>query len=308
MAKKTLLVVVGPTAIGKTNVAIQLAQHYKCEIISADSRQFYKEMNIGTAVPTPSELAAATHHFIQHRSIHEPTYSVGDYETDAIQLLDTLYNKNNTAILVGGSGLYIDAVTKGLDVFPVVRPEIKEEVAALYKNEGFASVQKLLIENDPEYSKIVDLQNIQRVLRALEVTLSSSQPYSSFLTNAVKTRNFTPVFIGLTADRTVIYERINKRVEKMITEGLIEEVKSLQAYQHLNALNTVGYKEVFKYLERNYSLDFTINEIQKNTRRFAKRQGTWFRKNKDIRWFDYTTPIEDIITHIDTSLQQLATK
>ena len=299
MAKR-LLVVVGPTAIGKTGVAIQLANYYKCDILSSDSRQFYKEMKIGTAVPSQEELSAATHHFIQHRSIHEATYSVGDYEADAIQLLHAIYKENDTAILVGGSGLYLDAVTKGLDYFPDVTNDIKEEVAFLLKHKGKEYIRELLKEKDPAYSQQVDLYNTQRVLRALEVTLSSGKPYSSFVTGRSKKREFDPIFIGLTASREIVYRRINERVDTMIKEGLVAEAFELLPYRNLNALNTVGYKEIFKYLQNEWDLPLAISEIKKNTRRFAKRQGTWFRKNERIKWFDYALDTKEIITYIDT--------
>ena len=299
---KILLVVVGPTAIGKTRVAIQLAKHFNCDIVSADSRQFYKEMRIGTAVPSKEELEAATHHFIQHRSIHEPTYSVGDYEKEAIQLLTSIYQTNDKAILVGGSGLYIKAVTKGLDYFPVVNPEVKKELSETVKKKGVIYLQELLKVEDPIYSKKVDLNNVQRVQRALEVTLSSGKPYSSFITGNKKQRNFRPVYIGLTADRPVIYNRINCRVYQMIEEGLFEEAAKLLPFRKLNALNTVGYKESFKFIKKEWDRSLATSEIQKNTRRFAKRQGTWFRKNKEIKWFDYDAPVDDIITYIETWL------
>ena len=299
---KILLVVVGPTAIGKTRVAIQLAKHFNCDIVSADSRQFYKEMRIGTAVPSKEELEAATHHFIQHRSIHEPTYSVGDYEKEAIQLLTSIYQSNDKAILVGGSGLYIKAVTKGLDYFPVVNPEVKKELSETVKKKGVIYLQELLKVEDPIYSKKVDLNNVQRVQRALEVTLSSGKPYSSFITGNKKQRNFRPVYIGLTADRPVIYNRINCRVYQMIEEGLFEEAAKLLPFRKLNALNTVGYKESFKFIKKEWDRSLATSEIQKNTRRFAKRQGTWFRKNKEIKWFDYDAPVDDIITYIETWL------
>lgn len=299
---KILLVVVGPTAIGKTRIAIQLAKHYNCDIVSADSRQFYKEMRIGTAVPSKEELEAATHHFIQHRSIHEPTYSVGDYEKEAIQLLTSLYQTSDKAILVGGSGLYLKAVTKGLDYFPEVNPEVKKELSETVKKKGIVYLQKLLKVEDPIYSEKVDLNNVQRVQRALEVTLSSGKPYSSFITGDKKQRDFTPVYIGLTADRPVIYDRINRRVYQMIKEGLFEEAKKLLPFSKLNALNTVGYKESFKLIKKEWDIPFATSEIQKNTRRFAKRQETWFRKNKEIKWFDYDAPVTDVIAYIDTLL------
>lgn len=292
--EKTLLAVVGPTAIGKTSLAIALAKHFKTEIISADSRQFYKEMSIGTAVPQQDELAEVPHHFIQHISVKD-AWSVGDFEKAAIQKIQLLFNKKDIVVAVGGSGLYIQALTEGLDQFPDVDPTIREELNALFAEKGIAYLQDRLKELDPGYYKVVDLQNPHRLIRALEVSIGSGRPYSSYLQKPRKARSFRTIYLGLTADRAVLYSRIEDRVDQMIEDGLVEEARSLLRHKQLVPLQTVGYKELFEYFEGERNLSEAINEIKKNTRRFAKRQLSWFRRNKDIHWFDYDRPIVDII-------------
>ncbi|GAB4158408.1 MAG: tRNA (adenosine(37)-N6)-dimethylallyltransferase MiaA [Winogradskyella sp.] len=298
---KILISIVGPTAIGKTALSIKLAQHFNTEIISADSRQFYKEMSIGTAVPSKKELQAATHHFIQHISIKD-SYSVGDFERDAILGIKAIHQTKDVAIMVGGSGLYVKAVTKGLDDFPEINENIRLELNKELDNNGLEPLQERLRHLDPKTYEAIALDNPQRVLRALEVCIGTRQPYSSFLTNPNKSRPFKTITIGLNAERSTIYDRINRRVDIMVKNGLIEEVRSLLKYKNLNALNTVGYKELFNYLEDVWSLDFAISEIKKNTRRFAKRQLTWFRKDESIKWFDYTSDINQIIEYIENQL------
>lgn len=299
MKNNFLLNIIGPTAIGKTSCAIKLAKSFNTEIISADSRQFYKEMRIGTAVPSREELQAAKHHFIQHISI-EDHYNVGDFETEAIRKLEEIFQNNNFAIMVGGSGLYTKSVLYGLDYFPEVPAEIRENLNLNLDEKGLEPLQKELQNLDPEYFKIADVDNPQRVIRALEVCVASGKPYSSYLNLPKKQRSFIPINIGLTADREVIYDRINRRVGLMMEEGLLQEAESLFPKRKLNALNTVGYKELFAFLEGKYSLETAVSEIKKNTRRFAKRQLTWFRKDPDIHWFDYQTPTEEILEFIKT--------
>lgn len=296
--KKTLITVVGPTAIGKTKLAIELAKHYKTAIISADSRQFFKEMKIGTAVPSNDELAAATHHFIQHKSITE-TYTVGDFEREAIQLTETLFKQHNTVILVGGSGLYIDAVTKGLDYFPNIDPEIRVQLNQKLDTEGLDALQTQLKELDPTYFEKVDIHNPHRVIRALEICIGSGKPYSSFLNKDKNKRPFQVISVGIEADREIIYDRINRRVDLMIEEGLIEEAKSLEKHKELNALQTVGYRELFNYFNGEWTLDFAISEIKKNTRRFAKRQLTWFKKTEKIIWVPFNSDINTVVEQIE---------
>jgi tRNA dimethylallyltransferase len=300
LPKNTLIVVVGTTAIGKTAKAIELAQHFGCEIISCDSRQFFKEMTIGTAVPSQEELQAAPHHFIQNKSIFD-SYNVGDFEKEALEKLDKLFQKNPVQVMVGGSGLYVDAVVKGFDDFPEIEPSVRGNLRAEYEQKGIAFLQEKLQETDPFYYEKLKaenpqtLENPQRMMRYVEVSVGSKKPYSSFLNSKKNQRNFTPIFIGLEADREIIYDRINKRVDIMIANGLLDEAKNLYPNKHLNALQTVGYRELFDYFDGKNTLEFAIEEIKKNTRRFAKRQLTWFKRNPNILWFNYNASIEEIV-------------
>lgn len=295
---KYLISIVGPTAIGKTSLSIKLANYFNTEIISADSRQFFKEMQIGTAAPTPSELAAAPHHFIQHKSILEK-YNVGAFEKDAINTLTTLFKTHNHVIMVGGSGLYVDAVTNGLDDFPEVDKTIRKTLNQQLENDGLEPLQQQLKILDIESYNTIALQNPQRVIRALEICIGSGKPFSSFLNKDKNKRPFKTISIGLTAERQTIYDRINTRVDNMIDNGQLQEVESLLIHKELNALNTVGYKELFNYLNGDWTLEFAISEIKKNTRRFAKRQLTWFIRNPETLWFDFSTNFESILKAIE---------
>lgn len=295
--RKTLLTIVGPTAIGKTRMAIALATHFGTEILSCDSRQFFKELRIGTAVPSADELMAVPHHFIQHKSIFE-AYSVGDFERDAIALLDKLFKKHDVVVMVGGSGLYAKAIIDGLDDFPEVDEVIRQELNEAYAQKGIGYLQELLKTLDEVQYNQMDVQNPQRLIRALEVCRASGKPYSSFLQRKEKQRDFTSVQIGLTADRTEVYERINKRVDMMLEEGLLIEAQDMMPYRHLNALQTVGYKELFSFFEGECSFEAAIEAIKMNTRRFAKRQFTWFQKDKRIKWFDYRSSLEEVVLDI----------
>ncbi|MEZ4853930.1 tRNA (adenosine(37)-N6)-dimethylallyltransferase MiaA [Flavobacterium sp.] len=303
-----LITIIGPTAIGKTALSIKLAQYFNCDIISCDSRQFYKKMAIGTAVPSNEELAAAPHHFIQNKSIFE-NYSVGDFETEALQLLDTLFEKNNIQIMVGGSGLYVDAILKGFDEFPDIDASIRETINKKYDELGIAFLQEKLKALDVEYFQKLEtenpqtLQNPQRMKRFVEVCIGTGNPYSSFIGKRKNNRNFKPILIGLQADREIMYNRINQRVDIMLQQGLLEEVKDLFSYKHLNALQTVGYRELFDYFDGKNSLDFAVEEIKKNTRRFAKRQLTWFKRTENAVWFDYQTHFKEIIQTIERSIK-----
>jgi len=305
--ENTLIVIIGPTAIGKTALSIKLANHFNCDIISCDSRQFFKQMKIGTAVPTNEELAAATHHFIQNKSIFE-NYSVGDFETEALQKLEELFKKNPIQIMVGGSGLYVDAVLKGFDEFPEIKASVREHINSKFDTFGIEFLQNTLQELDPEYFKHLEntnpqtLQNPQRMKRFVEVCLGTGKPYSSFIGIRKNKRNFTPIIIGLEAERETMYERINRRVDIMMNEGLLEEVKVLYPNKKLNALQTVGYRELFDYLDHKITLEFAIEEIKKNTRRFAKRQITWFKRTENTTWFDYLTNTNEIVNHIQNTL------
>ncbi len=302
MKNKYLISIVGPTAIGKTALSIKLAQHFNTEIISCDSRQFFKEMTIGTAVPETEELAAAPHHFIQNKSILE-NYNVGAFEKEAISKLNELFKIHDIIIMVGGSGLYENAVVNGLDEFPTIDKSVREELTNRLATEGIESLQKQLLNLDPESYHKIAIDNPQRLSRALEICIGSGKPYSSFLNIKKNSRPFKTISIGLTAEREFMYDRINKRVDIMIQKGLIDEVKALTPYQDLNALNTVGYKEIFKFLKQEWELDFAISEIKKNTRRFAKRQVTWFKRNKNTNWFDYNTNISNIVNYIKQEIK-----
>ena len=305
---KYLITIVGPTAIGKTALSISLAQHFKCEIISCDSRQFFKEMTIGTAVPTEDELQSATHHFIQNKSIFE-NYTVGDYEKEALHKIEELFQNNDFAILIGGSGLYVDAILKGFDEFPEIDPAIRSKVNLNYEKLGINYLQEQLKNLDPDYYQKITienpqtLQNPQRMMRFTEVCIGTGKPYSSFLNQKKNNRNFTPILIGLEADRQVIYDRINQRVDIMMQQGLLEEAKKLHPNKTLNALQTVGYRELFSYFDGEFSFPFAIEEIKKNTRRFSKRQLTWFKRNENTKWFDYAKNRKEIIDYIETYLK-----
>lgn len=264
-------------------------------------------MQIGTAAPSLSELASAKHHFIHHKSVKD-NYSVGDFEKEAIKTLDSIFETKDIVIMVGGSGLYVDAVVKGLDEFPNVDPSIRVSLNEALNSKGIEHLQEQLKVLDSKSYNTIAIDNPHRLIRALEICIGSKQPYSSFLTSTNKTRPFKTITIGLKAERDIIYDRINKRVDIMIAEGLLAEVKSLQSNQHLNALNTVGYKELFKFLNHEWTLEFAISEIKKNSRRFAKRQLTWFKRNTNTFWFDYTTKTEDIIKTITHHKQSFLEK
>jgi len=302
---KHLITIVGPTAIGKTALSIILANHYKCEIISCDSRQFFKEMTIGTAVPSATELAAAPHHFIQNKSIFE-NYSVGDFEKEAIKKMEELFLTNDYVVLVGGSGLYVNAILKGFDDFPELDPSVRVAVNAQYEKLGIIYLQEQLKALDLAYfDKITNenpqtLQNPQRMMRFVEVCIGAGQPYSSFLNQKKNERSFTPILIGLEAERSLMYNRINQRVDIMINEGLLAEAKGLYINRELNALQTVGYRELFSYLDGDFTLEFAIEEIKKNTRRFAKRQLTWFKREENTKWFHFETPYSKIIDYVNS--------
>jgi tRNA dimethylallyltransferase len=302
-----LITIIGPTAIGKTALSIALAQHFGCDIVSCDSRQFFKEMTIGTAVPSKKELQQATHHFVQNKSIFDP-YTVGDFEKEALAKLNALFSQNNIQIMVGGSGLYVDAILKGLDNFPDIDPKIRARVRLDYEKNGIAFLEKQLQELDPNYyTKIATentqtLQNPHRLMRFVEVCLSTGKAYSSFLNQEKNSRNFTPIIIGLEADRKIMYDRINLRVDHMIADGLLAEAHELHPHKHLNALQTVGYRELFDYFDNQITLDTATEEIKKNTRNFAKRQLTWFKRTPKVHWFDYKTQVGEIIEAINSYL------
>lgn len=283
-SNKKLIVIAGPTAIGKTELAIRVALHFKTEVLSADSRQFYREMSIGTAKPSLEELRAVKHHFIDSLSITE-NYSAGDFEDQGLNILADIFSKNDYAVLAGGSGLFIKAITEGFDELPKADAEVRNKLNQILAEQGIGLLQQQLKELDPEYYRQADIHNPQRIIRALEVSLSTGKPFSSLHLKKKRERPFSVVKIGLNADRDLLYQRINHRVDLMVEAGLIDEVKQLLPYRHLNALNTVGYSEIFSYLDGEISLQEALDAIKQNTRRFAKRQLTWFRKDPDIKWF-----------------------
>jgi tRNA dimethylallyltransferase len=308
-----LITIIGPTAIGKTSLSIALAQHFKCDIISCDSRQFFKEMKIGTAVPSEKELAAAPHHFIQNKSIFE-SYSVGDFEQEALIKLDDLFQKNNIQIMVGGSGLYVDAVLKGFDEFPEIDPSVRAEINSKYDALGIDYLQEQLNALDSDYFQKLQtenpqtLQNPQRMKRFVEVCIGSGKPYSSFIGKRKNTRNFTPIIIGLEAEREIMYDRINQRVALMLNEGLLAEAEALYPNKELNALQTVGYRELFDYFDSNIKdsrlLENAIEQIKMNTRRFSKRQMTWFKRTENVSWFDFLTDRDKILSIINSKMKK----
>lgn len=296
---KFLIVVLGPTAVGKTEVSIQLAKHYKTEILSADSRQVFKELTIGTAKPDSQNLKSVKHWFINHIPITE-TFNAGIFEKEALKVLDSIYQRKDIAILTGGSGLYVQALLEGFDEIPFKDAEIRDSLNKIYVEGGLEPLQEKLKALDPEYFEIVDLHNPHRLIRAIEVCLVSGRKYSDLRKNEKKTRSFIAIKTGLEMERPMLYKEINQRVDKMIQSGLVEEVKQLKGYKHLSSLDTVGYKEIFGHLDGN-TLEYAVELIKRNTRRYAKRQMTWFRKDKDIYWSP-ATDIESLIKYVDTQI------
>lgn len=296
MSKGTLVVLVGPTAVGKTDLSISIAKALEAPIVSSDSRQIYREMNIGTAVPDKQQLAAVPHYFIESRSIFEP-YTAGMYEVDAINTIDQLFEKHHFVVLTGGSGLYIDAVCLGIDAIPATNPETREMLKLRLKNEGLTSLSDWLKRLDEESYNTVDINNPQRVIRALEVCIISGIPYSSLRKNFEKTRNFKIIKVGLQRDREELYARINLRVDLMMEQGLLDEAKKLYPNRHLNALQTVGYRELFDYFDGNITLEEAVELIKRNSRRYAKRQITWFNRYDDIAWFSPDN-FDGIVAHV----------
>lgn len=284
--QKTLISIIGSTGIGKTKLAIEMAKHFGTEIISCDSRQFFKEMKIGTATPTDEELAQAKHHFIGHLSVQD-YYSIGQYEEDALEKIEEIFEEKDFAVLVGGSMMYEKAVIEGLNDLPEANAENQKNLQRILHEEGLEKLQEILKNLDEEYYNVVHKENPRRLLRAIDVIWQTGRKYSEIIAEPKHKRDFKVVRIGITAPREIMYERINLRVDKMLENGLIDEVKSLTEYQKLVPLQTVGYTEIFKYLEGTWDLDFAIEEIKKNSRRYAKRQETWNRKVENVTWFPY---------------------
>ncbi len=299
--KHHLIVIAGPTAVGKTALSIELAKFYECPVISADSRQFFKEMSIGTAKPTPEEMQGVPHYFIDNISIHD-AYNVGQYEREAIDCIENLFKTHSHLILVGGSGLYINAILNGVDEFEEIPSEIRESLIKAYNEKGITYLQEELKQRDEVYYNQVDLNNPQRMMRALEVCMHSGKPYSSFRTKEKKERSFNTINLLINTEREILYNRINQRVDKMIEDGLLDEVKQLHPYKQLNALNTVGYKELFDFLDHKISLQQATDLIKQNSRRYAKRQLTWFNHQGDFESFA-STDLEKIKAYIDIVIQ-----
>lgn len=291
---------VGPTAVGKTKFAIELARHFDTEIVSADSRQFYREMEIGTAKPDSEELSLAKHHFINSHSIREH-YSVGMYEEDALTLLEALFEKHDVVVVVGGSGLFFKAIWEGFDDMPAVDLNLRKELNLEFEKSGIEPLLEELKTNDPTYHDQVDRQNHQRVIRALEVIRSSGKPFSDFRKSTVTRRPFENVKIGLSMEREILFDRINQRMDQMIDAGLFEEAKKLEPYKAHNALQTVGYSEIFKYFEGEYDKEEAVRLLKRNSRRYAKRQMTWFKRDEEIRWMQ-PNDLDEAIQLITKSL------
>ena len=297
--KKKLITISGQTASGKTNLSIRLAQNLNCSIISCDSRQFYKEMSIGTAVPSKLELSKANHYFIHHKSVKD-NYTVGDFQNDALKLIENLFKKDDYIILTGGSGMYMDAIVNGIDKFPKIKLGVRELLNEKHNSGGILFLKNKLKELDPEYYDIVDVNNHRRLIRALEVCISTGKPYSSFLNKKNKKYDFESVNFGIKVDRELLYKKINYRVDKMISNGLIKEAKALLKLKGLNPLNTVGYKELFEYFEGNLTKSQAVEKIKQNTRRYAKRQMTWL-KNKNLIWVKNNIEIDEIKRFINSN-------
>ena len=306
MKNKNLISVVGPTGIGKTRLAIDLAKHFSTEIVSCDSRQFFKEMIIGTASPSAEELAEAPHHFIGNLSVEE-YYSIGQYEEDALKKLNELFEKYDIVILVGGSMMYEKAVIEGLNDLPEANKENQIKLQEILDNEGIEKLQEMLKELDPEYFSVVDFHNHRRLLRAIDVIWQTDKKYSELIAVSQDSRDFNVIRIGIEAPREELYDRINRRVDIMMEKGLLDEAKGLEKFKHLTALNTVGYSELFKYFDEEWDLEFAVSEIKKNSRRYAKRQLTWYRKADDIHYLQLGYSQEDfdgLIRYINEQTQK----
>ena len=296
----TLIVLIGPTGVGKTELSLSIAEHFQTCILSADSRQLYQELKIGTAAPTPSQLARVPHHFVGTLRLTD-YYSAAQYEADVLEKLEELFQHNDTVVLTGGSMMYVDAVCKGIDDIPTVDNETRELMLQRYEEEGLETLCAELKILDPEYYQIVDLKNPKRVIHALEICYMTGKTYTSFRTQKHKERPFRIIQIGLTREREELYDRINRRVDEMMQEGLLEEAKSVYPFKHLNSLNTVGYKEIFNYLDGEWSLDFAIEKIKQNSRIYSRKQMTWFKRNPNIQWF-HPEQKEEIMNYINDQL------
>ena len=296
----TLIVLIGPTGVGKTELSLSIAEHFQTCILSADSRQLYQDLKIGTAAPTPTQLARVPHHFVGTLGLTD-YYSAAQYEADVLEKLEELFQHNDTVVLTGGSMMYVDAVCKGIDDIPTVDKETRELMLQRYEEEVLETLCAELKILDPEYYQIVDLKNPKRVIHALEICYMTGKTYTSFRTQKHKERPFRIIQIGLTREREELYDRINRRVDEMMQEGLLEEAKSVYPFKHLNSLNTVGYKEIFNYLDGEWSLDFAIEKIKQNSRIYSRKQMTWFKRNPNIQWF-HPEQKEEIMNYINDQL------
>ena len=297
---KTLIVLIGPTGVGKTELSLSIAEHFGTCIVSSDSRQLYADLKIGTAAPTSEQLARVTHHFVGTLKLAD-YYNAAQYEAEVMSKLEELFQQNDVVVLTGGSMMYIDAICKGIDDIPTVDSETRELMMQRYEEEGLEKLCSELRILDPEYYQTVDLKNPKRVIHALEICYMTGKTYTSFRTQNTKARPFRIIKIGLTRDREELYERINQRVDEMMKEGLLEEAKSVYEYKHLNSLNTVGYKELFNYLDGEWTLDFAIEKIKQNSRIYSRKQMTWFKRDKEITWF-HPDKKKEIINHINNLL------
>ena len=298
--RNTLIVLIGPTGVGKTELSLSIAEHFNTCIISADSRQLFADLKIGTAAPTPDQLARVPHHFVGTLQLTD-YYSAAQYESEVLSRLEELFQQHPVVILTGGSMMYVDAICKGIDDIPTVDKETRELMLQRYEEEGLEKLSAELKILDPEYYKVVDLKNPKRVIHALEICYMTGKTYTSFRTRNTKERPFHIIKIGLTRDREELYERINRRVDEMMKEGLLEEARSVHEYKHLNSLNTVGYKEMFQYLDGEWTLDFAIEKIKQNSRIYSRKQMTWFKRDEDITWF-HPNQKEEIMNHINNLL------
>lgn len=297
---KTLIVLIGPTGVGKTELSLRIAGHYHTSIISSDSRQLYADLKIGTAAPTQEQLQRVQHHFVGTLKLTD-YYSAAQYEIEVLHLLDRLFQHQDTILMTGGSMMYVDAVCKGIDDIPTVDNETRQLMLERYENEGLEILCAELKLLDPEYYKIVDLKNPKRVIHALEICYMTGKTYTSFRTRSAKQRSFNIVKIGLTRDREELYSRINHRVDQMMEDGLLNEVKAVYPHKHLNSLNTVGYKELFKYFDGEWELPFAIDKIKQNSRIYSRKQMTWFKRDTDIRWF-HPDQEEEILAYLEERL------
>ena len=298
--KNTLIVLIGPTGVGKTELSLSIAEHFKTCIVSADSRQLYADLKIGTAAPNPDQLARVPHHFVGTLRLTD-YYSAAQYEAEVMVKLEELFQQNDVVVLTGGSMMYVDAICKGIDDIPTVDKETRELMIQRYEEEGLEKLCSELKLLDPEYYQIVDLKNPKRVIHALEICYMTGKTYTSFRTREIKKRPFRIIKIGLTREREELYNRINRRVDEMMEKGLLEEARSVAEYKHLNSLNTVGYKEIFKYIDGEWPLDFAIEKIKQNSRIYSRKQMTWFKRDTEISWF-HPEKKEEIMNHIKNLL------